>query len=115
MSSYSDVLSTGITRYGIIAVVVTTVLTTLATILAVMRFMFRRKVGFGVDDYLLMAVLVFLMIQLVIQYMSELIPYSSLKTDVDFSERACFPSKNQLCSLPSLQCFSTSRNFRTDR
>lgn len=85
MSSYSDVLSTGITRYGIIAVVVTTVLTTLATVLAVMRFMFRRKVGFGVDDYLLMAVLVFLMIQLVIQYMSELIPYPSRKTHVDFT------------------------------
>lgn len=70
MSSYSDVLSTGITRYGIIAVVVTTVLSVLAAILAVMRFMLRRKVGFGTDDYLLMVVLLFLMIQLIIQYLS---------------------------------------------
>ncbi|KAI7775064.1 hypothetical protein LA080_007400 [Diaporthe eres] len=69
MSSYGDVLSTGITRYGIIAVVVTTVLSVLAAILAVMRFMLRRKVGFGTDDYLLMVVLLFLMIQLIIQYL----------------------------------------------
>lgn len=74
MSSYSDVLSTGITKYGVIAVVVTTVLTVLATILAAMRFMLRRKVGLGIDDYLLMVVLVFLTIQLIIQYLSELIP-----------------------------------------
>lgn len=98
MSSYSDVLSTGITRYGIIAVVVTTVLSVLAAILAVMRFMLRRKVGFGIDDYLLMVVLVFLMIQLIIQYLSE------------FDSPPVINDPRGL-----VQCFATSKDLQNGR
>lgn len=72
MSTTTEVLSTGISRLAVNAVVVTTVLTALGTFLAILRFCLRRKEAFGTDDYVLMVALVFLQLQLAFCYMSML-------------------------------------------
>ncbi|KAI1384396.1 uncharacterized protein F4822DRAFT_415016 [Hypoxylon trugodes] len=69
MSTKTEVLPTGISRLAVNAVVITTILTALGIILAVLRFKLRKREAIGVDDYVLMAALVFLSLQLAFCYM----------------------------------------------
>ena len=70
MATKTDVLSTGISRLAVNAVVATTVLSALGTFLAIWRFFIRRKDALGTDGYVLMVALVFLQLQLAFCYMS---------------------------------------------
>ncbi|KAG9240249.1 hypothetical protein BJ878DRAFT_305730 [Calycina marina] len=66
---HTVVLSTGISRLAVNAVVATSVLTALADLLAGIRFYIRRRAGLGADDYILMAAMVFLQLQLAFCFM----------------------------------------------
>ena len=72
MDTKTEVLSTGISRLAVNAVVIVTILTALGTFLAILRFCLRRKDALGSDDYILMVALVFLQLQLAFCYMSML-------------------------------------------
>jgi hypothetical protein len=63
-----QILSTGISRLAVNAVVVVTVLSFLGISLAGIRFCMRGRAGMGKDDYVLMAVLPFLILELCFQY-----------------------------------------------
>jgi hypothetical protein len=76
----SEILPTGISRLAINAVVVITIITFLAIVLALLRFKLRERGAFGTDDYVLMVSLVFLILQLVGQYMRKLLPASQVQT-----------------------------------
>jgi hypothetical protein len=65
------ILSTGISRLAVNAVVVTTVLSFLAISLSGVRFYVRGRAGLGQDDYVLMVVVLFLILQLIGQYLRK--------------------------------------------
>ncbi|KAF1968843.1 hypothetical protein BU23DRAFT_655316 [Bimuria novae-zelandiae CBS 107.79] len=65
----SEILSTGLSRLAVNAVVVTTVFTFLGILLAFLRFHARGRAALGKDDYVLMVVLLFLILQMVGVYL----------------------------------------------
>lgn len=116
MVTQTDVLPTGISRLAVNAVVVTTVLTALGTFLAIFRFCLRRKEAFGTDDYVLMAALVFLQLQLAFCFMSifsSSVPISHYNMwALTLSSRSWFPERLGLANGGSGQ-ISRQNNLDT--
>lgn len=81
MSSGTVILPTGISRYAVNAVVVTTVLTALGIITAALRFMLRKREALGTDDYVLMVALFFLILQLISAYLRMILLFHIVATD----------------------------------
>lgn len=81
----AEILDTGISRLAVNAVVVASVMTVLALLLTGARFTIRWKAGWGIDDTVLAVSLIFLIIQLVCQYIRKLNHYHSIRTQGQYS------------------------------